>query len=383
MKFTWTTRMIAAGGLLAVPAFTMAEAPEGRKPDRAALFQRLDSNGDGIVTKDEVPEEKRGQFDRLLRESDKNGDGQVSKDEFLASGDQGRPAGGPGAGRPDDSPPAEVVFQHTDANGDGKLERSEVPEGRREGFDRMVDNFDTDNDGKLNLEEFRKGFAISRGMPVEGPRPDGPPGGPQGPGAPSPLFAALDTNHDGKISGDELYSATASLKKLDRDGNGTITLQEASAGSREGEPGKRPGGAPATGAAGGMNAEAMIARLKQADTNGDGKLSKDEAPERMRENFDRIDQNGDGFIDEKEMKQVAQLLSRAGGPGKGPAGAGAPGGGGILAGMMKQADKNGDGKLSKDEAPERMRDNFDRIDQNGDGFIDDQELQGMIGRMKK
>ena len=40
-------------------------------------------------------------------------------------------------------------------------------------------------------------------------------------------------------------------------------------------------------------------------------------------------------------------------------------------------DKNKDGKVSKDEVPERMKDFFDRIDANDDGFIDKKELEEM------
>ena len=45
-------------------------------------------------------------------------------------------------------------------------------------------------------------------------------------------------------------------------------------------------------------------------------------------------------------------------------------------------DANGDGKLSKDEAPERMKENFDRIDSNNDGQLDQEELQRMIRRFR-
>jgi collagen type III alpha len=62
----------------------------------------------------------------------------------------------------------------------------------------------------------------------------------------------------------------------------------------------------------------------QFDQDGDGKVSKDEAPERMKDFFDRLDGNADGFIDSDE---VAAMRQRAGGPG-GPSGGGGPGGDG-------------------------------------------------------
>ena len=41
--------------------------------------------------------------------------------------------------------------------------------------------------------------------------------------------------------------------------------------------------------------------------------------------------------------------------------------------FLDRFDKNGDGKVSKDEMPERARRMFDRVDKNGDGFITPEE----------
>lgn len=60
-----------------------------------------------------------------------------------------------------------------------------------------------------------------------------------------------------------------------------------------------------------------------------------------------------------------------GGPG-GPGGGG-PGGGGPRPDLMSN-DKDGDGKISREEAPERMAQFFDRMDANSDGFIDAEEI---------
>ena len=58
--------------------------------------------------------------------------------------------------------------------------------------------------------------------------------------------------------------------------------------------------------------------MRQADTNQDGKISKEEAPARLKENFDRNDRNGDGFIDEAELLQMFQRARESGGGGEGP-----------------------------------------------------------------
>lgn len=51
--------------------------------------------------------------------------------------------------------------------------------------------------------------------------------------------------------------------------------------------------------------------------------------------------------------------------------------------ILKQLDKDGDGKLSRDEAPSRMRDNFDQIDADKDGFISGSELGEMFRRFSQ
>lgn len=74
------------------------------------------------------------------------------------------------------------------------------------------------------------------------------------------------------------------------------------------------------------------------------------------------------------------------------AGCGGPDGGGRAAGRGGQGgrpnfkfsdlDKDGDGKVTKDEAPEQMQGFFDRIDTNSDGTIDAKEFAAMQARRR-
>jgi HlyD family secretion protein len=80
--------------------------------------------------------------------------------------------------------------------------------------------------------------------------------------------------------------------------------------------GRATGGAPGKGAG--------TLDLKSIDTDSDGKISQDEAPGRMKENFSSLDTDGDGFIDAKELAAVRRKMqqSRQGGAeGRGPGGA--------------------------------------------------------------
>lgn len=77
-----------------------------------------------------------------------------------------------------------------------------------------------------------------------GQRPEGPDrgqGGQDGPGGPGqrpmpPLIAALDANHDGVIDADEIANAPAALKKLDKNGDGKLTMDELRPPRPEGGP---------------------------------------------------------------------------------------------------------------------------------------------------
>ncbi len=73
----------------------------------------------------------------------------------------------------------------------------------------------------------------------------------------------------------------------------------------------------------------MMERMMAMDANGDGKVSKDEAPEQMKSFFDRMDPNKDGFITKDELESMASRFGGGGGRGGGGRqGGGRPGGGG-------------------------------------------------------
>ena len=355
-----------------------AAAAKAEGSDREALFKKLDANGDGQVAADEVSDDQKRLFTRLLR-SDKNEDGKLSLEEFLAGTTEDRPErrpeSAPEGRRPDGGGPgeAEAIFSRADANNDGKVTLDEVPEDRRERFKQMMERADANGDKALTREEFVRGFMLARGGQPGAPQP----GGPRPSGDPQPgdgVFRLLDTDKDGRLSTKELAEAGETIKKLDRDSNGEVSREELAAGLMPPPP--PPPARPAAGTppqGGRFDPQTMLARLKESDKNGDGKWSKDELPERMRENFDRIDQNKDGSVDEAELKQMFAMMARFAG------GGGAPGGGEFIDRLIREADKDNDGKLSKDEAPPRMKENFDRIDRNKDGFIDRAEVAQGFG----
>jgi len=86
-------------------------------------------------------------------------------------------------------------------------------------------------------------------------------------------------------------------------------------GGRGGFGGPRMGRGP--GEPGGFD---LVARIMSFDADGDGRVTRDELPERMRQRFDRMDENGDGSIDAGEAQAGAERMRRlreGGRPGRG------------------------------------------------------------------
>ncbi len=121
-----------------------------------------------------------------------------------------------------------------------------------------------------------------------------------------PLMIALDADKNGEISAEEIKNAAKALKTLDKNKNGKLEAEEIRPQGRgpggEGRPGgpgagPGPGGRPAGGAA-------FADRIMQLDKNGDGKVSKDELPERMQHILNRADTDGDGAISKEEAQKM-------------------------------------------------------------------------------
>lgn len=285
--------------LLVLPGISTADdaAP---KNDRTALFDKLDANADDKLTAEEAGEKGARLFERLLRTSDANGDGVLTREEF-ASGTREKAGRRVQTDRPGQRrrPDPQAFFKRLDRNGDGKVTLDEIPEQRKEIFERMLARLDKNGDKSVTLDEFKA---------ARGARPTDRPGQGQPRVQIGALMRTLDTNGDGKLSKEEIAAAPSVLKKVDANEDGEVTADELLKAAPRPEM-RRPGGPDA-----GRFVEAVLGRIMQSDKDGDGKISRDEAPERLARGFDRIDGNGDGFVDKAELKTALEKIAQRRGP---------------------------------------------------------------------
>ncbi len=245
------------------------------KPTRGYLFNyfqllpvlsAIDTDHDLIISDAEM-----AAAPAVLRILDQNHDGRLTPEEC-------------GFGGPAQGPSADELFEELmafDRNNDGKLEKSELPERLRG----LLDRAERDADGKVPAADVRR-LAERAGAPRKGIDAD--------PGfikrsrvwfmRVHPVLAALDTDANGEISPVEIATAAAALRALDWNHDGELTGDELLPDSV-------------------VNALAVY--MVRWDIDGDGSISKLEAaaiPKPMREVVAASDRDGDGTVTTGELR---------------------------------------------------------------------------------
>ena len=120
-------------------------------------------------------------------------------------------------------------------------------------------------------------------------------------------------------------------------------------------------------------------RLRRIDADHDGFISRAEVEHRaarLAQRFEAIDANRDGRLSVQEIRNEARSRRVA---------AGASQAGALRDARLSAADRDGDGRISLDEAVAslpRIAGKFARIDADGDGFVDTAEFRAWIERRR-
>lgn len=204
--------------------------PGGRGPMQSPAMRILDADGDGVVSGAEM-QQAAARFARL----DADRDGKLTETEIRpAFGGPPRGGGGPGGPGGGGASPEDTVatMLQFDKNGDGALQKNEVPERMQGIFARG----DANQDGVLTRDELLQAAqkqsqqAASRGGGGERRGPGGFDGERRGPGGGmmrfDPVMRALDTDQDGAITSAEWSKAPQVLAQFDRNGDGQLTPDE-------------------------------------------------------------------------------------------------------------------------------------------------------------
>jgi Ca2+-binding EF-hand superfamily protein len=227
----------------------------GEQRGRATRMAMLDKDKDGKISKEEAGERLGDRF----AEMDKNTDGFIDKEEMKAMRGAGKSDGKAGG----------------QAKGQGKGQAGKSPEGKPE-------------DGARPQGDKPKSKGQGQG---------GRGGEMRRRGGGSPFMRAIDADHNGELSADEIKGSTVSLTKLDKNKDGQLTKEEIMpARGRRGD--------------GGGGAGRMGGFFERMDQDGDGKISREEAPGRMADRFDDLDGDGDGFITQAEMTEAMERMRR-------------------------------------------------------------------------
>jgi len=115
-------------------------------------------------------------------------------------------------------------------------------------------------------------------------------------------FKMMDTDGDGKISRDEFTAGSKKMfDQMDADKNGKVTAAEMEAYHQQ-----------MTGKKAGQTEMSTAERIKMVDSNGDGELTVEEYENGAKTMFDKMDTNHDGYLTKAEMEAGHKMMMKKG-----------------------------------------------------------------------
>jgi Ca2+-binding EF-hand superfamily protein len=244
--------------------------PRGGKQRAERLFERFDTDKDGVITQTEIEEIRAQDF----ATADTDGNGEISLEEFKAA-------------FMDRSNDRMVrAFQFLDADGDGTVTQEEVDVVANRLFNRL----DRDSSGTVERVRGQRGATAEtvgdRTQRAEAKERKGR-GGPHGRGGQARQFMALfDTDGTGKVTRDDYDAKRAELFALaDTNGSGSFTLEEFS---------------PLWMA---INENRVVNMFQRADADGSLSITQEEHDKRLDRLMERADRNKDGVITKADFKK--------------------------------------------------------------------------------
>lgn len=210
-----------------------------------------------------------------------------------------RPDGPPQGGDP--KARIEEALKHMDTNGDGSISKEEFVSNATKEAGERFSKMDANSDGSISKAEVEELAGKMRGMRREGEgRPEGNSRRPEGGDGVRP-----------RPEGDRPDNAKPEGFRPRPDGE----KNQAPPNGDRPEGFRRPGGegGPPPGGGGAMMGE----MLKRMDKDGDGSVSKQEFIANNEEHFNQMDENKDGKITKEEMEAAARRMREMMGGGQG------------------------------------------------------------------
>ena len=315
------------------PTIVLLLTASALSADTERLFTELDRNRDGQLDVQEIKTDHKRLFERLLRTADGDHDGKLSSIEFQTGLQPHAPAKPMVEKEGSELPGTDallLLLAKMDTNANGTIEAAEVPEPLQPIFDRIEERLGGKPDGVLDRRE------LTQAAP--------------------------------RLS--QIAMRFAERTKLDVEVELAL-LPKKQWQSVQNMLGPRPRGEYLA------NPEQAREFFRRLDANGDGQIIAEEVPDALAERFEqllqRADRNRNDQLSEAEVLKFSRQLQVFSENRLSPAELRTE-----IQRLLKQLDRNGDQQISRQEAPRRLKARFDRVDTDGSGQIERDELAPVV-----